>query len=81
MHMKIYLRDRDLIEEGIVPDGDTLRRWRRDPVIAFPQGALLGPKTRVYPRQQVDEWLRSRGVAVEEPERDNGAYIGLTREA
>jgi predicted DNA-binding transcriptional regulator AlpA len=56
-----YLRYEDLQARKIVRNRVTLWRWiQRE---GFPAGILLGPHTRVWEPQTVEDWLGSRPAA------------------
>ena len=55
------LRFRDLQERGIIPNWPTLKARVRDH--GFPPGRKLGPNTRAWTEQEVDDWLASRPSA------------------
>lgn len=55
-----FLRYEDLVKRGILRNRMTLKRWIDD--LNFPPGFLIGPNTRVYPRDQVEAWLSSRAA-------------------
>jgi hypothetical protein len=58
--MTIWLRFRDLKARGIVGTWPTLkRRIERD---GFPPGRMIGPNTRAWTEEEIDEWYRSRPV-------------------
>ena len=55
------LRFADLKARGIVNNWVTLRGWiERE---GFPAGTLLGPNTRVWPEQEIADWIASRPTA------------------
>jgi hypothetical protein len=56
-----FLRYSDLHERGIVNNRVTLSNWIRGQ--GFPPGLLLGPNSRVWPEQEVEDWLSSRPSA------------------
>jgi hypothetical protein len=59
--MTRLLRFADLKERGIIPNWPTLKaRIARD---NFPPGRMLGPNSRAWTEQEVDDWLRARPVA------------------
>ena len=56
-----FLRFPDLKARGIVSNWVTLRNWiERE---GFPPGVKLGPNTRAWPADEVDQWLASRPSA------------------
>ena len=58
--MTIWLRFRDLKARGIVGTWPTFkRRIERD---GFPPGRMIGPNTRAWTEEEIDEWYRSRPV-------------------
>ena len=65
------LRYTDLQEAGIVNNRATLYRWIKD--CGFPQGFLLGPNSRGWPENEVEDWLKSRPVTIGQSD------IGLKR--
>ena len=56
-----YLRYEDLEARNIVRNRMTLHRWIK--CEGFPRGILLGPHTRVWQPQDVENWLESRPLA------------------
>jgi predicted DNA-binding transcriptional regulator AlpA len=58
----LYLRYNDLAAKGVVNNRPTLYRWIKR--YGFPKGQLLGPNTRAWRIDEVEEWLRSRPVAI-----------------
>jgi hypothetical protein len=56
--MKSYLRFGDLVERGIVNNRVTLSNWIRE--LGFPKGLLIGPNTRVWLEEEVENWLAHR---------------------
>ncbi len=60
--MATYLRFDDLRQRRIVNNRVTLGNWIRDR--GFPPGILAGPNSRLWPEDQVDEWLASRPTAL-----------------
>ena len=56
--MKKLFRYRDLTERNIVRNRMTLRRWIAEE--GFPPGILLGPNSRAWTEESVEEWLASR---------------------
>ena len=67
-----FLRYRDLVEAGIVRNRATLGRWIKN--YGFPPGFLLGPNTRVWPANQVDQFLAKRRHQTEQA--GNHACLG-----
>ena len=51
----------DLVSAGIVRNRTTLYRWIQQQ--GFPSGILIGPNTRVWPREDVLAWLTDRRQA------------------
>ena len=57
------LRFADLKERGVVSNWVTLRNWiERE---GFPPGRRLGPNTRAWTEQEINEWVASRPLATE----------------
>ena len=56
-----YLRFDDLKQQQIVRNRTTLSRWINQ--MDFPAGILLGPRTRVWPDDEVEAWLQRRRAA------------------
>ena len=57
--MKIrYLRFKDLQTAGIVNNRATLYRWIKQ--AGCPKGVLLGPNTRAWTEDEIEQWLKSR---------------------
>lgn len=56
-----FWRYSDLKSRGIVNNRMTLQRWIER--LHFPQGFLLGPNTRVYSVEEVNDWLTLREEA------------------
>jgi hypothetical protein len=56
--MSKFLRFNDLRERGIVANRVTLGAWIASE--GFPTGILAGPNTRLWPEEQINEWLASR---------------------
>lgn len=56
--MKKLLRVEHFYERGFVRNRTTLYRWIHKE--GFPSGFLLGPNTRVWTEDEVEEWLASR---------------------
>src|SRR5262249_52335028 len=54
----VLLRFADLKKMGIVKCWPTLLRWIENE--GFPPGKLLGPNTRVFPKDEVLTWVASR---------------------
>ncbi len=59
--MANYLRFEDLRQRGIVGNRVTLGNWIRDH--GFPAGLLAGPNSRLWPEDEVEQWLASRPTA------------------
>jgi hypothetical protein len=57
-----FVRYRDLVAAGIVANWTTLFRLIDGPE-AFPPGVMIGPNTRAWRLDQVQEWLRARPTA------------------
>lgn len=56
-----FLRFHDLRERGVVRNRVTLGHWiERE---SFPPGILIGPNSRVWPEEQIDQWIASRLTA------------------
>jgi predicted DNA-binding transcriptional regulator AlpA len=54
----ILIRFSDLFERKIVKNWPTLKRWvERE---GFPPGKMIGPNTRAWTEEEVNEWLASR---------------------
>jgi len=53
-----YLRFSDLRERKIVSNRTTLSRWQKQ--LGFPEGVLLGPRTRAWPEDEVRAWEDGR---------------------
>ena len=53
-----YLRYADLVERQIVNNRTTLSRWIKHN--GFPPGVLLGPNTRAWAENLVDDYLDTR---------------------
>ena len=69
--MANYLRFEDLRQRGIVGNRVTLGNWIRDH--DFPAGLLAGPNSRLWPEDEVEQWLASRPTAPKasnKPERE-----------
>ena len=56
-----YLRFKDLQAAGIDKNRATLSRWIRQ--AGFPSGVLLGPNTRAWTEDEIEQWLKSRPTA------------------
>lgn len=58
--MRKRLRFRDLVALGILNNRVTLKNWiaRYD----FPRGQLLGPNTRVWSEDEIQDWVARRPV-------------------
>ncbi len=59
-----FLRFKDLVALGIVANRVTLGRWIK--LQGFPAGIKLGPNSRAWPADQVDDWLNARPAETEE---------------
>jgi predicted DNA-binding transcriptional regulator AlpA len=59
--MPKYLRYYDLQKRGIVNNRVTLSNWIREN--DFPAGFLLGPNSRAWREDEVEDWLASRPTA------------------
>ena len=59
--MTKFLRFEDLRERGIVANRVTLGNWIRDH--DFPTGFLLGPNSRAWREDEVEDWLATRPTA------------------
>ena len=57
------LRYSDLCDAGIVNNRATLYRWIKQ--IGFPAGILVGPNTRAWPADEVEDWLQRRRISTE----------------
>ena len=64
--MSKFLRFKDLRDRGIVSNRVTLSRWIKGQ--GFPRGILLGPNSRAYAEDQVEEWLETRAAEPEAPD-------------
>src|SRR5215472_1418117 len=62
-----FLRLKDLQERGIAMTHQAVRHMQLHE--GFPLGRLLGPGTRVWTVQEINEWLDSRPVEVSEQAR------------
>ena len=61
--MTTLLRFEDLKARGIVRNWPCLNKWiARE---GFPPGRKLGPQTRVWTEQEIEEWIASRPTAGE----------------
>ena len=56
--MQRYYRFSDLKAAGIVRNRMTLSRWIK--LHGFPAGVLLGPNTRAWRADEVEQWLAGR---------------------
>jgi hypothetical protein len=56
--MKKLFRFRDLTERNIVNNWMTLGRWIEKE--GFPPGIQLGPNSRAWTEESIEEWLASR---------------------
>lgn len=54
------IRFADLKAKGLVTNRETLGRWIREK--GFPPGKLIGPNTRVWTDQEINDWWNSRPV-------------------
>ena len=63
----VLLRFSDLKARNIVRNYVTLGRWIATQ--SFPSGFMLGPNTRVWRESEVDAWLQSRPIKIENPPR------------
>jgi predicted DNA-binding transcriptional regulator AlpA len=59
-----FLRLRDLQERGIAMTYQAVRHMQEKE--GFPLGRLLGPGTRVWTHDEINQWLASRPVSVSE---------------
>lgn len=59
--MSRLLRFHDLKERKIVTNWPQLRRMVRD--YGFPPGMLLGPNTRAWSEDEIEQWVASRPTA------------------
>lgn len=57
----LLLRFKHLQERRIVNNRVTLSRWQS--LYGFPPGRMIGPNTRVWTEEEIDEWLASRPTA------------------
>jgi predicted DNA-binding transcriptional regulator AlpA len=55
------LRFPDLKEAGIVDSWSQLKRLQEHE--GFPIGCMLGPRTRVWQEQEIEDWFASRPTA------------------
>ncbi len=55
---ELLLRFSDLKAMGVVRNWPTLKRWIESE--KFPPGIMLGPNSRVWPKEQIAEWLAGR---------------------
>jgi hypothetical protein len=56
--MTVLLRFADLKARGIVGNWITLKRWiERE---GFPPGVKLGPNTRAWAEDEIEQWLATR---------------------
>ena len=62
-----FLRLKDLEERGIAKTHQAVRHMQIHH--GFPLGRLLGPGTRVWTEDEINEWLASRPVEVSEQAR------------
>ena len=56
-----WWRFRELRERGIVSNRTTLARWQKE--LGFPEGVLLGPRTRAWTEDEVRAWEAGRRKA------------------
>jgi hypothetical protein len=56
----IYLRYRNLVEQGLVKSRQELKRLQDGQ--GFPLGRLLGPNTRVWTSTEITDYVASRPV-------------------
>jgi len=56
-----YLRFTDLRDRKIVSNRTTLKRWQDD--LGFPEGVLLGPRTRAWAEDEIRAWEDRRRSA------------------
>jgi hypothetical protein len=61
--MTVWLRFADLKARGIVGNWVTLKRWIETQ--GFPRGQMLGPNTRAWAEQEIEEWLASRPIRIQ----------------
>ncbi len=54
------LRYPDLVDRGVVRSRMTLKRLIDSQ--GFPPGCLVTPNSRVWPENEVDDWIKSRPV-------------------
>ena len=54
------LRFPDLKARGIVNNWVTLMAWTRDPRVAFPPGRWIGPNSKAWSEQEIEQWLARR---------------------
>jgi len=59
-----FVRFRDLKERRIVENWPTLLRWIETQ--GFPPGVRLGPNLRAWPEPEVEAWLNSRRIPIDE---------------
>ena len=59
--MSVLLRFADLKARGIIRNWPTLKRWVQ--TRGFPAGNQLGPNTRVWTEDEIQEWLANRPKA------------------
>jgi len=52
------IRFSDLKEKGVVNNRATLSRWIKQS--GFPPGFLIGPNSRCWYEQEIDDWLSHR---------------------
>jgi predicted DNA-binding transcriptional regulator AlpA len=53
-----YLRFADLVDRRIVNNRQTLSNWIKHH--GFPAGIKVGPNTRVWPEDEVEQWIAGR---------------------
>ncbi len=64
--MTNLLRFDDLRERRIVRNRTTLYRWIKER--GFPPGILLGPNSRAWPEEEIDDWIaKHRRLSDTEP--------------
>jgi hypothetical protein len=60
MRVPRFLRQADLAELGISASVQTTRHLQKHE--GFPLGRLLGPSTRVWTEDEINDWLASRPI-------------------
>lgn len=73
------VRFRDLKERGIANSWAQLRNLQTDH--GFPLGRMLGPNTRVWTEEEIDDWIAARPVAGPPPRGAAKAGRGRPRKA